>query len=277
LSFYLRQMVNAYLSFTPLYRPDMLDRLRRLRGQLCGIEVSLTHPEYLADDRGAFGTLLRAAFGQRAPSVGVRIGMGRRGPRDRFLDGATEESVFRIAEDAHDQVDRLIVFGRDPATGQTERVNLLSECVEVTLELAVRPDVPALPVAQDAFRELASAYRSFKLEGLFDRRSRPSPGARGNIQSHMRRIGQWLDRNLWSLPAAAFVLGEAGLSIWSASSKAPVLLAAASITVRTQVYSSLTGSASALLGPDDRGCSHPGSLRSSGRSGPVGMLSARNG
>ncbi len=169
LSFYLRQMINAYVSFTPLYRPDMLDRLRRLRGQLRGIEVSLTHPEYLADDRGAFGTLLPAAFGQRAPSVGVRIGMGRRGPRDRFLDGATEEAVFQIAEDAHDQVDRLIVFGRDPATGQTERVNLLSERVEVRLELAVRPDVPALPVEEDVFRELASAYRSFKLDGLFDR------------------------------------------------------------------------------------------------------------
>ncbi len=64
----------------------------------------------------------------------------------------------------------------------------------------------------------------------------------------MGQIGTWVDRNLWSVPATVFVLAEATLSIWSAASKAPVLLAAASITTRTQVYSSLTGSASALLG-----------------------------
>lgn len=40
LSFYLRRVMSAYVSFTPLYRPDMLDRLQRLRGQLRGIEVS---------------------------------------------------------------------------------------------------------------------------------------------------------------------------------------------------------------------------------------------
>jgi hypothetical protein len=145
LSYYLRRQVNAYVSFVPLYQPDMLERFRRLRGHLRGVEISMTRPEYLDNDRGAFGTLIPAVFGSHAPSIGVRVGMGRRGPRDRFLDGATEEAVFEIAETAHDQVDRLIVFGRDPETGATTRVNLLSQRLEASADIAARTDVPALP------------------------------------------------------------------------------------------------------------------------------------
>ncbi|HUY47168.1 MAG TPA: hypothetical protein VMV92_15785 [Streptosporangiaceae bacterium] len=105
LAFYLRHQVSAYVSFEPLYQPDMLERLEQLRGQLRLVEISLTRPEYLDPGRGAFGTLIPTVFGSRAPSVSVHIGMGRRGPRDRFLDGATEEAVFQIAENANDQVD----------------------------------------------------------------------------------------------------------------------------------------------------------------------------
>lgn len=169
LSYYLRHQLSADVSFEPLYQPDMLERFRQLRGQLRGVEISMTRPEYLNDDRGAFGTLLPAVFGSRAPSVGVRIGMGRRGRRDRFLDGATEEAVFQIAETAHDQVDRLIVFGRDRLTGKTARVNLLSERLQAQVEIMARADVPALPDEEQAFHQLDVTYRSFRSEGLFER------------------------------------------------------------------------------------------------------------
>lgn len=59
---------------------------------------------------------------------------------------------------------------------------------------------------------------------------------------------RWIDRNLWSIPAAVFVVAELTLSVWSTSSRTPVLLAAASPAARLAVYSSLTGSSSALLG-----------------------------
>jgi hypothetical protein len=169
LSFYLRHQVHAYVSFEPLYQPDMFARLQQLRGQLRTVEISLTHPEYVPSDRGAFGTLLPAVFGQRVPSVAVRLGMGRRGPRDRFLDGATEEAVFQIAEDAHDQVDRLIVFGKNPMTNKTERVNLLSERLQDRIELPDRADAPGLPVAEVAFAALGLTYRRFDSEALFTR------------------------------------------------------------------------------------------------------------
>lgn len=59
---------------------------------------------------------------------------------------------------------------------------------------------------------------------------------------------RWVDRNLWLIPLVVFLLAALGLSVWSAESRTPVLLAAASRATRQQVYSSLTGSASALLG-----------------------------
>ena len=170
LSFYVRQHVSAYVSFEPLYRPDMLERLRQLRGQVRWVEISLSHPEYLPADRGAFGTLIPAVFGSRVPSVAVHLGMGRHGPRDRFLDGATEQAVFQIAEDAHDQVDRLLLAGRDRTTGKVERVNLLSERLQIQAEIAARADAPALPQEEEeVFRALAAAYASFRDQGDFER------------------------------------------------------------------------------------------------------------
>ncbi len=59
---------------------------------------------------------------------------------------------------------------------------------------------------------------------------------------------KWIDRNLWSIPVLAFLASELALSLWSAESRTPVLLAGASPAAREQVYASLTGSSSALLG-----------------------------
>jgi hypothetical protein len=169
LSYYLRRQVDAHVSFEPLYQPDMFTRLQQLHGQLRGVEISLTRPEYVGVDRGAFGTLIPSVFGDRVPSVATRLSMGRRGPRNRFLDDATEEAVFEIAEDAHDIVDRLVVFGKNPATNRTERVNLLSERLQEKVEIPERTDVPGLPVAEQVYEKLEATYRSFRNQGLFER------------------------------------------------------------------------------------------------------------
>jgi hypothetical protein len=95
--------------------------------------------------------------------------MGRRGPRNSFLDNETEEDIFRIAEDAHDTVDRLVVIGRNPTTNKTERVNLLSERLQEKIDIPTRPDAPGLPVASTVFDSLEAAYRKFRDEGLFER------------------------------------------------------------------------------------------------------------
>jgi len=61
-------------------------------------------------------------------------------------------------------------------------------------------------------------------------------------------LRRWVDRNLWSVPVLVFLILELALSLWSAASRTPVLLAAVPLTARQQVYASLTGSSSALLG-----------------------------
>jgi len=62
------------------------------------------------------------------------------------------------------------------------------------------------------------------------------------------KLFAWIDQHLWSVPLLVFLLGELVLSIWSARSHSPVLLAAAPISARQAVYTSLTGSFSAILG-----------------------------
>ena len=94
--------------------------------------------------------------------------MGRRGPRDRFLDDTMEEALFEIAEDAHDYVDRLVVFGKKPETNRTERVNLLSERLRQKVEIPARTDATGLPVAGTAYQEPETAYGTFRRQGLFE-------------------------------------------------------------------------------------------------------------
>jgi hypothetical protein len=61
-------------------------------------------------------------------------------------------------------------------------------------------------------------------------------------------LRRWIDRNLWSVPVLVFLTLQLALSVWSATRRTPVLLASAPLTARQQVYTSLTGSSSALLG-----------------------------
>ena len=64
----------------------------------------------------------------------------------------------------------------------------------------------------------------------------------------MTGIFRWLDRNPWLVPILVFLAAGLALGIWSADSTKPVLLATAPLAARQQVYTSLTGSSSALLG-----------------------------
>ena len=57
----------------------------------------------------------------------------------------------------------------------------------------------------------------------------------------LKNLVRWIDRNLWSIPVIMFVILELAFSVWSAISRAPVLLAALSTTTRQTFYTSLTG------------------------------------
>lgn len=169
LSSFLRQKVGAYVTFEPLFQPDMHERLEQLRGQLRGVELSMSSPPEDVINRGAFATLIPAVHGERAPSIGVRISVGRYGPRDRYLDNATEDAIFEIAEHAYDQVDTLVIRGRNRVTGKSDVVNLLGERLHVELDIPARSDVPALPEENLVFRELNRIHDEFSAQSIFER------------------------------------------------------------------------------------------------------------
>ncbi|MFC4087262.1 hypothetical protein, partial [Amycolatopsis samaneae] len=112
---------------------------------------------HATDRSGAFGELIPAVFGSRAPSLNVQLGMGRYGPRDRFLDAGIEDAVFDIAEHAHEQVDRMVVGGINPTTGKAERVDLLNERVQIERNLPENPRVKSIPESDVAFLAIGEA------------------------------------------------------------------------------------------------------------------------
>jgi hypothetical protein len=59
---------------------------------------------------------------------------------------------------------------------------------------------------------------------------------------------RWIDRNLWSVPVLVFLATGLAFGVWAMASSKPMLLAAAPVTTRQAVYTSLTGSASAFFG-----------------------------
>ncbi|MET8557643.1 hypothetical protein ABZV64_22190 [Streptomyces sp. NPDC004959] len=64
----------------------------------------------------------------------------------------------------------------------------------------------------------------------------------------LRRIGTWIDHNLWVLPFLFFLIAEIALVALHYSDSGPLLLAKVKAENRKEIYSSLTGSSSGLLG-----------------------------
>lgn len=64
----------------------------------------------------------------------------------------------------------------------------------------------------------------------------------------VQRMATWLDQHLWILPFLVFLVGEAILIILHFSKSNAFFLAAADADRRKDIYSSLTGSSSGLLG-----------------------------
>ncbi len=171
LSFFLRHKLSEHVSFEPIYKADMHQKLRDMTGQLRSVELAVTKPEYAPRDRGAFANLFPAAFGEEAPSARITLGMGRYGPRTRYLDQATEEEVFALAENAADLVTQMIIRGRSQRTGRVETVNLLSEHLQSESELRRSQAIPSMPDAAHAFFELDQAYKDFKSRDVFEKAS----------------------------------------------------------------------------------------------------------
>ena len=167
LAHFLRSQARGHVTFNTLFRPDMMATLQHLRGRLRRVEIAMTSPEYVDVDRsGVIGTLLPAVYGHQAPSLSVSFGMGRYGPRDRYIDSQTEEAVFNVAENAQDMVDRLVIAGYDPQVRRVIQVNLLNQRIARDVSVPPNPEAVTLPDEASIFEEIANARRDLDDEGL---------------------------------------------------------------------------------------------------------------
>ncbi|WP_328754587.1 hypothetical protein OHA28_19315 [Streptomyces sp. NBC_00269] len=164
LSLYLRRKMSSHVKFDALYHEDMVEKLKAMEGQMRSVEVAMArrHPE---TNGQVFGTLVPENFGRKAPSIRFTLGMGRYGPRDRYLDGETEEQVFALAEQADDFVTNMIIRGRNSATGRVETINLLQERLQVEQRFSRSSTVPSMPNPDDVFQALDQAYKDFEQNG----------------------------------------------------------------------------------------------------------------
>lgn len=166
LSLFLRRRMSIHVKFDALYREDMREKLEAMKGQVRSVEVAMTR-QGQNNSSGTFGTLIPATFGERAPSVRFSLGMGRYGPRDRYLDGGTEEQVFALAEQADDFISNMIIRGRSRVSGRVETVNLLHERLQKEQEFAHSASIPSMPNSNHVFLALDDAYKEFERDGKF--------------------------------------------------------------------------------------------------------------
>ncbi len=169
LSFFLRSKLAQYVSFEPLYNPDMFEKLLRMRGSLRSVEIGITRPDYSSRDAGILETFMPGAFGPKAPSLRVKVGIGRFRPKNEYLEQPLEDAAFEAAERAHDIVDTLIISGYDPQVGKIDTINLTKQRLKVEVDLPRDKAVPALPNADATFTELDKAHRSYVDQGTFAR------------------------------------------------------------------------------------------------------------
>ncbi|MDN3294360.1 hypothetical protein QWM81_09915 [Streptomyces ficellus] len=168
LAFFLRQKMQEYVNFDPLFNEDAFRKLDEMKGQFRSFDLAMTKPEYSTRDRGTFGKLWPAVAGEELPSVRVSLGMGRYGPKDRYIDQHLEDELLELAARASDLLTGMVVRGRSSRTNRVEEVNLLTERLSVEVELPQRADIPSAPRVESVFHELEQAYKDFKRRGVFE-------------------------------------------------------------------------------------------------------------
>lgn len=168
LSFFLRQKMQEYVHFDPLYDQDAFRRLQEMKGQFRSFDLAMTKPEYATRERGTFGNLIPAVVGEELPSVRVTLGMGRYGRKDRYIDQHLEDELLDVAIRASDLLTGMVVRGRSSRTNRVEEVNLLTERLSSEVELPRRSDIPSAPDVDSVFFELEQCYKDFRRRGVFE-------------------------------------------------------------------------------------------------------------
>lgn len=154
---YLRKQLNVRIETTSLYDSDLADDLNDIRGQLRTVAIS-NNPRHPQDYKGTFATLVPSAFGSKAPSFSINLGMGRFGPRDQYLPEQLSDAVYEEIERGLDQFDSFVVSGRSRNTGKVVTINLLKRRIGDQVELPPSDGMPGLPDPDATFSALQRTF-----------------------------------------------------------------------------------------------------------------------
>jgi hypothetical protein len=163
LAAYLRAKAGQRLIFRPLYEQDLAERLKDLEG-MRRVEYGIHTPAKVqqANASNFLGSLIPQAFGDKAPSINVALGMSRSSPRDAYLDDSVAESIYAAVDKAEQFFDTLAISGRSKKTGKTERINLLSQRIQVQREILRASAGGNLPDPDAVFEVLVGARKQVK-------------------------------------------------------------------------------------------------------------------
>ncbi|MFI7332826.1 hypothetical protein [Micromonospora aurantiaca (nom. illeg.)] len=165
---FLYRKLRVQAAFRQLYRPDMYERLAALEGQIRSFNFTFTKPHRELVDPPMVGTLWRMIKGAPVPSISVRMGFGKHGPRDRYIDHGLEQELLQLASAEEEFLDRLVVTGKSRITGSSDTVNLMTERIHEQVELSPQVDNSAFPDVEETFTTLDLTYKKFLASGLLD-------------------------------------------------------------------------------------------------------------
>lgn len=168
---FVAKRTDERVMFRPLYDPSLRDRLDDLKGWR-GIDIAIhdPHKREQAKKLGLFGSLLKS----KVPTFHITMGMGRKGPRDAYLDPEVADEVLGVLDEAEELFDGLIIRGHSK-TEKTKagnpkliEVNLLTHRLHEVAELPADASATNLPRADAAIRALDRARRAMQADGRLD-------------------------------------------------------------------------------------------------------------
>lgn len=168
LAIFVARRTDERVLFRPLYDPSLAERLDDLRGWR-GVDIAIHDPEkrQAAKRLGILGGLLDT----KVPTFHISMGMGRKGPRDAYLDPAVADQILSEISNAEELFDGLIIRGHSK-TEKTKagnpklvEINLLTERLHEVVDLPADVTATNLPDATETIRELNRARRRMDNDG----------------------------------------------------------------------------------------------------------------
>jgi hypothetical protein len=174
LAAYIKEQTGERVIFRALYEQGLKQQLEDLSGYR-SIEYGVhdPHKKIALAASGAIGSLLPRAW-QMIPSIRVRVGMGRRGRRDAYLDDGLHDDVVAMSDAAEEFFDSLIISGpsktRRTSSGGPQKidVNLLSQRLQAEVDLPRDSVIPSLPKRSELFKAIRDVRREFDHSGKLE-------------------------------------------------------------------------------------------------------------